>query len=68
MSHLITIIQRVRNRLKVSGGDPKKASKDPSFRDAVMNLKEFQEIWEGRATQEEVTVANDLYNKYKGYL
>jgi len=61
MSHLSTIINRVKNRLEeVYKGDPKKAGKDSLFRQAVNNLSEYIESWDD-FTEEEQEEADMLY-------
>lgn len=63
MSHLGTIIMRVKRKLEVYDNDPQEASKDPLFRQAVKNLQEYQEAWNDQ-TQEEVKEADRLYARY----
>ena len=47
MSHLSTIISRVKHRLDtVYKGDIKKASKDSLFKQAVNNLEEYIRDWD----------------------
>ena len=63
MSHLSTIILRVKRRLEVYDNDPQEAAKDPLFRQAVRNLQEYQETWNNQ-TPEEVKEADELYARY----
>jgi len=65
MSHLSTIIQRVKNRLEVYGGDPQEASRDSLFKQSINNLKEYQDAWKDY-TPEEKKEADFLYDKHIG--
>jgi hypothetical protein len=65
-SHLTTIIGRLKHRLEVAGGDPKKAGNDSFFRQSVRNLMEYQQAWTD-FTKEEQKEADELYAKYSPY-
>lgn len=68
MSHLSTIIGRVKNRLEqVYKGDVKEAAKDSLWQQSVRNLQEYQENWTDQ-TKEEVNEADELYARYSQYL
>jgi hypothetical protein len=64
MSHLSTIIHRVKRRLdEVYKGDVKRAAQDSLWRQSIRNLREYQESWTDQ-TEEEITEANRLYSMY----
>lgn len=66
-SHLTTITNRVKDRLRMHDGDLDRAAKDSLFRQSVHNLKEFKELWPGVASLEEIAEADKLYDAYKPY-
>jgi hypothetical protein len=62
----MTIIGRVRRRLNVYDGDLQGAVQDGLFRQSVINLKEFQESWPGKANVNEIDQAECLYKLHSG--
>ena len=62
-SHLSTIIQRVKNKVDSYGEDKDGLVKDNLFKQAVWNLKEYQEAWDDY-TLEEKKEADALYWKH----
>jgi hypothetical protein len=58
MSHLSTIISRVRHKLEVYRGN-EEVFNDPIFVQAMRNLKEYQEAWKD-FTPEEKEKADEL--------
>lgn len=64
MSHLSTLIYRVKRRLdEVYKGDVQRAAQDSLWRQSIRNLREYQESWTDQ-TEEEITEANRLYSMY----
>ena len=66
MSHLTTIINRVKHAEGVYKDDFEGMTRDLMFRQSVANLREYQELWKDQ-TQEEVVEANRLYSLYGQY-
>jgi hypothetical protein len=62
MSHLSTIISRVRQKLDAYRGDIS-VFQDPIFVQAIRNLKEYQEAWKD-FTPEEKKKADELFRIY----
>lgn len=68
MSHLSTIIARVKRRLGATyRGNEKAASESSIWLQSIHNLKEYMEQWTD-FTPEEAAEANALYAKYTQYL
>lgn len=63
MTHLSTIIDRVKRREHIYGEDIKGLLNDTIFHQNVANLYEYQENWTD-ATTEEKAEADKLFNKY----
>lgn len=59
MSHLSTIIERVKRRAEFQDREP-----DPMFEQAVINLMEYLDAWDDY-TAEELNEALVLYDKYR---
>ena len=66
MSHLTTIINRIKHAEEMYKDDFKGMTKDLMFQQAVANLKEYQDAWTDQ-TQEEVIEADRLYSLYGQY-
>ena len=65
MSHLSTIISRVKHRLSIYNNNEIEASKDPLFLQAVRNLMEYNYP---DFTPDERKEADLLYSKYAKWL
>lgn len=67
MSHLTTIIGRVKRRLALYEGELNRAKDDPIFIQSVRNLNEYPGAFEDY-TEEELKEAKELYEKYRSVL
>jgi len=66
MSHLGTIIERVKRRALNCENDPDRLSADPLFSQSVTNLMEYMELWSD-FTKDEESEAQRLFNLYREY-
>jgi len=66
MSHLGTIIERVKRRASNLENNPDKLSDDPLFIQAVTNLMEYMELWSDFTNDEKIE-AQRLFELYKEY-
>lgn len=63
MSHLSTIINRVKRSEEKYKNDRETMLRDILFHQHIANLYEYQESWQDQ-TAEEVKEANELFDKY----
>jgi hypothetical protein len=69
MSHLSTIIERVKRRLEVydKSDDPQAVYSDPLFEQSVINLMEYNAAWQDQ-TPQEAEESVRLYDKHRQFL
>jgi len=67
MSHLSTIISRVRHKVRVYNNNLEEVSQDSIFEQAVINLMEYLKAWKDMSALE-INEAKGLYDLYRPYL
>ena len=64
MSHLTTIMERAKNRIRVN---PEDLKNDSLFLQLICNLKEYQQAWTDFTISESIE-ADRMFEEYKGML
>lgn len=67
MSHLSTLINRIKRKKEQFRRSPDLLTIDPLFLRLICNTQEYQAGWRDY-TQEEADAANTLFERYKRYL
>lgn len=67
MSHLSTILNRIKRKIEGYRNNPEELTSDPFFLRLIANTQEYQAMWSDY-TQEEADAANILWERYKKHL